>query len=480
MYIFKLPNAAASKISVTSTATLLSALIDTAGGTPANLMGKLNAIDIVVEDGDIRVLFEGNVPTALNGVLLENGTTASFRGVPLSKMRLIRAGGADVACSVQVGQADPSESTVVSTPGGGGGGGGDATAANQASQIVLETTIASAVHLEDAVAVSGDAGTAALAVRNDAGTALAADGDYTNLQTDSLGRLRVTGGGTSNVDDSAFTVATDSIVPTGLLADETATDSIDEGDVGLPRMTLNRRQINASETSDDAAPETGTKPSLGGFVFDDTAPDSVDEGDAGYGRMSANRNQYETIRDAAGNERGVNVTAANELNVLASAQPGVDVGDVTVNNAGGAAAVNIQDGGNSISVDGTVTFAAEDLTNDLLQTVVKPLAVADYSPELDTSAAVEASSVTKASAGNLYGVTFSNGNAATRYLQFFNSATVPADATVPVITIACGQTVAVEWPKGRFFSTGIAWCNSSTQNSKTIGAADSLADVSFK
>jgi len=32
-------------------------------------------------------------------------------------------------------------------------------------------------------------------------------------------------------------------------------------------------------------------------------------------------------------------------------QPGVDIGDVTVNNASGASAVNIQDGGNSITVD---------------------------------------------------------------------------------------------------------------------------------
>lgn len=36
-------------------------------------------------------------------------------------------------------------------------------------------------------------------------------------------------------------------------------------------------------------------------------------------------------------------------------QPGVDIGDVTINNASGAGAVNIQDGGNSITVDGTVT-----------------------------------------------------------------------------------------------------------------------------
>lgn len=34
-------------------------------------------------------------------------------------------------------------------------------------------------------------------------------------------------------------------------------------------------------------------------------------------------------------------------------QPGVDIGDVTVNNAAGAAAVNIQDGGNSLTIDAT-------------------------------------------------------------------------------------------------------------------------------
>lgn len=39
-------------------------------------------------------------------------------------------------------------------------------------------------------------------------------------------------------------------------------------------------------------------------------------------------------------------------------QPGVDIGDVTINNAAGAAAVNVQDGGNSITVDGTVTANA--------------------------------------------------------------------------------------------------------------------------
>jgi len=66
--------------------------------------------------------------------------------------------------------------------------------------------------------------------------------------------------------------------------------------------------------ADDAGfiPAT-TKVIMAGFEFDDTTPDSVNEGDAGAARMSGNRNIYTQIRDAAGNERGVNVDASNQL-----------------------------------------------------------------------------------------------------------------------------------------------------------------------
>ena len=68
---------------------------------------------------------------------------------------------------------------------------------------------------------------------------------------------------------------------------------------------------------DDAAFTPGTSTvQMVGAEFDDTGPDSVDEGDAGAIRMSANRNLYTTIRDAAGNERGVNVDGSNQLQVV--------------------------------------------------------------------------------------------------------------------------------------------------------------------
>ncbi len=57
-------------------------------------------------------------------------------------------------------------------------------------------------------------------------------------------------------------------------------------------------------------------------------------------------------------------------------QPGVDIGDVTVNNASGASAVNIQDGGNSITIDGSVSVTGSvAVTGPLTDTQLRASAV---------------------------------------------------------------------------------------------------------
>ena len=48
-------------------------------------------------------------------------------------------------------------------------------------------------------------------------------------------------------DDAAFTPATDEVAMAGFFADETSTDSVDEGDAGAARMTLDRRQITVPQ-----------------------------------------------------------------------------------------------------------------------------------------------------------------------------------------------------------------------------------------
>ncbi len=90
------------------------------------------------------------------------------------------------------------------------------------------------------------------------------------------------------------------------------TFAVQESGAALTALQL----IDDAVKTDDAAFTPATdKVLMVGAEFDDTTPDSVNEGDAGAIRMSANRNLYTTLRDAAGNERGVNVTAGNALTV---------------------------------------------------------------------------------------------------------------------------------------------------------------------
>lgn len=88
-----------------------------------------------------------------------------------------------------------------------------------------------------------DTGVAVLGVRRDTPTAeTPVAGDYVVPQISAFGEqwVRLQG---EVADDSAFTVATTRVLPIAFMADETATDSVDEGDAGIARMTLDRKQI---------------------------------------------------------------------------------------------------------------------------------------------------------------------------------------------------------------------------------------------
>lgn len=73
---------------------------------------------------------------------------------------------------------------------------------------------------------------------------------------------------------------------------------------------------SSSSFTDNSAFTFGTTAiNITGFVFDDVAPNAATENRAAAPRMSGNRVPYSILRDGAGNERGVNVTAANALKV---------------------------------------------------------------------------------------------------------------------------------------------------------------------
>lgn len=63
--------------------------------------------------------------------------------------------------------------------------------------------------------------------------------------------------------------------------------------------------------------------------------------------------QQVTLVDSSTPTQKLAIDSSGNVAVKAAANSGTDVGDVTINNASGASAVNIQDGGNSITVDGT-------------------------------------------------------------------------------------------------------------------------------
>jgi hypothetical protein len=114
----------------------------------------------------------------------------------------------------------------------------------------------------DAVAGAADTGTLALAVRDDAlSTLTPADGDYTQFRVDSTGAqwVRIASGSIAGiVDDAAFTPATSEVLPIGFQADETAADSVDEGDCGAARMSLDRKQYVIAHSETNSVYQNGT------------------------------------------------------------------------------------------------------------------------------------------------------------------------------------------------------------------------------
>lgn len=109
------------------------------------------------------------------------------------------------------------------------------------------------------------------------------------------------------------------------------------------------------------------------------------------------------------------ITTSGELNVIATAQPGVDVGDVTINNASGASAVNIQDGGNSITIDGTIT----SITDTVITKKLGAVTPSQSSPSIT----VASTSILSSNSGRL-GATIYNEGAAICYMKLGATASI--------------------------------------------------------
>jgi len=129
------------------------------------------------------------------------------------------------------------------------------------------------------------------------------DNDAVPFHFDGGGRLLTAIELNDYQDDSAFTVDTDWVLAIGALADETSPDSVDEGDIGIPRMTLDRKlHIASTQVHDDAVSTYADMIGYESKEFDGNAlPNSVGaEGDIVRGAGSLYGVAYQTITDKTG------------------------------------------------------------------------------------------------------------------------------------------------------------------------------------
>lgn len=127
---------------------------------------------------------------------------------------------------------------------------------------------------------------------------------------------------------------------------------------------------------------------------------------------------------------------------------------------------------------------AEDNTDGIIATVEKPLNSSTYSPDVYVNTGTQ---VTQniASPANIYGFIAKNTNAATRYLQFHNTAGVPAGGAVPVLSflVPAGEVLPLgkNILQGLHFSNGLAMAWSTTEWTYTAATAgDHTTTVFYK
>lgn len=216
---------------------------------------------------------------------------------------------------------------------------------------------------EDTAHTSGQTGSFVLGVRNDSNAAMTStDGDYSPIAVNANGAVAINDGGNSITVDGSVTSTISGTVSVSVDADTVGLAT----EATLLNVDTNTKEIARATKLEDDPSVDGDR---GMFVLAvrNDANAVVTDTDGDYSQISVNSKGAVAINDG-GNSITVDGTVSVSGTVTVSgtvaatqsgtwilgANSGVDIGDVTVNNAGGASAVNIQDGGNSITVDGTV------------------------------------------------------------------------------------------------------------------------------
>ena len=438
MIIQKLPSIASGVLTISNVAKALRDAIRAADSPTSSSFEFLNGANLVyltVDTNNVRYSFDGNAPTATQGALSRAGDFILLAGIDLEKLQFIRQGSGDVTLTV-VAIAKQDELS------------GDPIAMSPAATVTVDTEFPTAAAITDNFANPTTTSVMAMNMLWDGATWDRAPGDATNGQLVNLGAnndITVTGSVTANAGTNLNTSA---------LALETGG---------------NLATIAGDTTSID-----GKIPAKGTALMAASTPITLATDDV----LSIATHAQDSAVGAT--DRGI-PGLSKRVTTLAAVTPA----------AGDYVFEQVDDNGAKWIKEGYAP-QAEDNTNGVIATQNRPLAVSTYAWSTDNSAALEASTVTKASAGTLRSVAGrinSTHASGTYYIQCINAASLPADGAVTLLraplkiihTLNTDSNFSIDCTdNGLYASTGIVIDISTTEWTKTISGAFLSTTVLFK
>src|SRR3990172_3740932 len=231
-------------------------------------------------------------------------------------------------------------------------------------------TLEASTHLEDDPAASGDRGSFALGVRNDtAAVTTSTDGDYSQISTDSAGRVGVADlGGSLSVDDGGTPL------DVNVVSGSATNTEYTEGDVDA---SITGQAILWEDTGDTLATVSAANP-LPVLISDGAGPVTVDgtvsitndptkledapavSGDRGAYALGVRNDAAAVTTSTDGDYSQISTDSSGRVGVSdLGGSLSVDDNGGSLSVDDGGATLSIDDGGGSITVDGTL-----GVTND--------------------------------------------------------------------------------------------------------------------
>jgi hypothetical protein len=301
------------------------------------------------------------------------------------------------------------------------------------------------VYAEDAASAGGENLFLSGAVRQDTIAATtSADGDYTYLKTNNLGRLY-----TSTTIDAALPTGTNSIGNIGTVSTVTNLSQLGGTAIAMGTGVRSAGTQRVTIATDDLVPVSGTV----------TA-------NAGTGSF--------TVAQATASNLNATVSIAASQTLSTVSTVSLVTSLTQMNGQAIAMGTGVRSAGTQ-----RVTIA----TDDVVQTKATPDATGTYAGTNATTNAYANNLVIKASAGTVYMLSGFNSLASPQFIQIHNATSLPADTSVPAVMFYVPALSNFSFDfgvYGRYFSTGIVVCNSTTGPTKTSGVANCWFDAQYK